>query len=65
MIFLTFSVIPPEWKGYPMTCPDGTGFDASIEACNYVAHVKACAKGKTEVKQFKREGHKIVYICYS
>ena len=48
-----------------MTCPDGTGFDASIEACNYVAHVKACAKGKTEVKQFKREGHKIVYICYS
>jgi hypothetical protein len=29
-----------------MTCPDGTGFDVSLEACDYVANVKACAKGE-------------------
>jgi hypothetical protein len=29
-----------------MTCPDGTGFEASLEACDYVANVKACAKGE-------------------
>jgi hypothetical protein len=35
-----------------MTCPDGTGFEASLEACDYVANVKACAKG--ELRQLSK-----------
>jgi len=37
-----------------MTCPDGTGFEASLEACDYVANVKACAKGDLILNSFKK-----------
>jgi hypothetical protein len=36
-----------------MTCPDGTGFEASLEACDYVANVKACAKGDIILNSFQ------------